>query len=139
MLTAGRGKNAANLAHQTVVRPQAAALVEEILHLCSHVAEARWRADDDGVVLGQLGNGSDIRRLRRPVARLACDVLRNELRHPFDLCERSCLTNPIGHGVGQRLDMPIRGVIQHQYLSHRSNPRCHWTEPTISTGDALQE
>ncbi len=34
--------------------PQAAGLVEEVAHLRRHVAEAGRRAEDDGVVLGQL-------------------------------------------------------------------------------------
>ena len=70
MLAAGRGKDATDLADQLVLAPEPPGPIQEILHLCGHVAEAGRRADDDRVVVGELGNGRDRRRLVELVARL---------------------------------------------------------------------
>jgi len=60
---AGAGKNAGDLANERAAHPQAAGLVEKIAHLRRHVAEARRRAEDDGVIVAEFLGRSDGRRL----------------------------------------------------------------------------
>src|SRR5262249_20851389 len=50
MLGARAGEHAADLADECSLHPEAAGLVQEVAHLCAHVAEARGRTEDDGVV-----------------------------------------------------------------------------------------
>src|SRR5262245_38363615 len=59
VLTSGRGEDAADAAHQCVPRPQPAGLIQEILHLRGHIAEAGGRADDDRVIVGEFGDGRE--------------------------------------------------------------------------------
>ena len=63
VLRAGRGEDAADLADERAFHPQPAGLVEEVAHLAGHVAEARRRAEDDGVVVAQLVRRGDRRLL----------------------------------------------------------------------------
>src|SRR5690554_7994059 len=49
----GRGEDAGHLASQRALDPETAGLVEEIAHLCGHVAEAGGRAEDDGIIVRQ--------------------------------------------------------------------------------------
>jgi hypothetical protein len=47
-LSASADEHAADLADQCALHPEAG-LIEEIAHLCAHVAEAGGRSEDDGV------------------------------------------------------------------------------------------
>ena len=80
-----RGEDAADLADQRALHPQAAGLVEEVAHLRRHVAEAGRRAEDDRVVIGELVDGGDRRRLVELDAGLPGDLLRHQLRHALDV------------------------------------------------------
>src|SRR3546814_11840931 len=71
------------------LRPQAAGLVEEVLHLRRHVAIAGRRPDDDGVVVRQLVDGRDRRRLIQLEARILRDVLRHQFRSQLDQIGRA--------------------------------------------------
>ena len=85
MLRRRAGEDAAHLARQSAGRPERAGLVEEIPHLCAHVAEAGGRSEDYRVGVRELGR-LGIRHVRKGLARLAgtaqqqC-VLRHEFRH----------------------------------------------------------
>src|SRR5215831_2761081 len=50
MLGARAGEHAADLADERALHPETPGLVQEVAHLCAHVAEARGRSEDDGVV-----------------------------------------------------------------------------------------
>src|SRR5580765_8406188 len=78
MLGGAAGEDAADLADQRALHPQAAGLVEEVAHLRAHVAEARGRAEDDGVVIRELVRLRDRRALIDLQAGLLGDILRYE-------------------------------------------------------------
>src|SRR3546814_2520864 len=61
MLGRGRGERAADLAVELARRPQAAGGIAERRHLARHPAEARRRADDDRIVIGERGGAFDHR------------------------------------------------------------------------------
>ncbi len=63
-------KAAPTLPFSALARPQAAGLVEEVGHLRGHAAKARARADDDGVVVGQVLDRGDRGGLVQLVVRL---------------------------------------------------------------------
>src|SRR5699024_6472081 len=78
---ASRGEYAANLVFQFALEPHWAGLVEKIAHLPAHVAEARGRTDDDGVVVAQrvrVGNGSALIHFGAGIARY---TFRHEFGH----------------------------------------------------------
>jgi hypothetical protein len=52
-----RGEDAADFADQRPLDPKRAGLVEEVAHLCRHVAEAGRRAEDNRVVVGESSFG----------------------------------------------------------------------------------
>ena len=85
MLGRGRGEDAADLADQRALDPQPAGLVEEVAHLRRHHAEAGRRAEDDGVVVGELVDGRDRRRLVQLEAGLLRHLVRHQLRHALDV------------------------------------------------------
>src|SRR4028118_1972043 len=53
------GEDRTDLADETPFRPEAAGLVEEVLHLRRHGAVAGRRAEDDGVVVRKLLDSGD--------------------------------------------------------------------------------
>ena len=96
--------------------PQAARLVEEVLHLRGHVAVAGRRAEDDGVVIGQFVDAGD----RRGLVDLEVDL-------PGDF---------VGHRSATRLTGPrcrrrARPRRPH-WPSFRRGRRSNSTEPVLS-------
>ncbi|MNV76914.1 hypothetical protein D3C71_1702980 [compost metagenome] len=118
MLGRGRGERRADLAVQRALGPQPAGLVEEVGHLRRHPAEARAGADDDGVVVLQVGDLGDRRGLVELVVRLARDVLGHQLGHALDVDLRAGFARAFGHGLGHLFAVAVSGVIQHQDLRH---------------------
>ena len=49
VLCAGGCKHASHLPYKRSLGPHLSGLIEEITHLCSHVAEAGWRAENDRI------------------------------------------------------------------------------------------
>jgi hypothetical protein len=76
--------DAADLADHRARHPQAAGLVEKIPHLGGHVAEAGRRAEDDGVVFGQLLRLGERCVLCQLHSGLSRGLLGHQLRHPLD-------------------------------------------------------
>jgi len=115
---AGRGgKHAAHLAHQLVLEPQLAGLVEKVGHLCGHAAVAGGGADDDGVVVGQFGGGGDGRGLVQLGAGALGHVLGHQLRDPLDDGLGALhFAHALGHGLGHLLHVAPGGVIQDQHF-----------------------
>jgi len=64
--------------HQPVACPQAAGLIEELLHLRRHVSETSRRAKNDGVIVCEIVDLGDRRLLVELEVRLARDLLRHE-------------------------------------------------------------
>ena len=56
MLRRGGGRDRSDFADQFAFHPQRTGLIDKILHLCRHVAEAGRRTEDDSVILGELVN-----------------------------------------------------------------------------------
>ena len=54
MLRRAGCEDGADLADQGSAHPEAAGLVEEVLHLRRHIAETGRRSENDGVVIGEL-------------------------------------------------------------------------------------
>ena len=118
--------------------PERPGLVEEVPHLRGHVAEAGRRAEDDGVVVGELLRVGDRRRLIDLHAGAAHDLLRHQLGHALD----GDLHAVDGAGamrdrIGQRLDVAVGAVIENEQsrrVSHVSlfpPPRKGYTEPPL--------
>src|SRR5215813_10076059 len=112
MLGARAGEHAADLADECSLHPEAAGLVQEVAHLCAHVAEARGRTEDDGVVGREfvyVTNGSGL-------VQLHAGFFGDFLRHKFgDTLDGDLSTwhraGPFGDGLGHLLDMTPSAVI----------------------------
>jgi len=123
MLGGGAGEYAADLADQGAIHPQAAGLIEEVAHLRRHVAEPGRGAEDDGIVVGQLGRLGDRRRLIEPDAGLARGVLGHQLRDPLDgYVGAADAFGAFRDGVCHRLDMAIARIVENQNLGHHLPP-----------------
>ena len=53
------GKDASQFAGKGTLRPESPGRIEKLAHLTAHVAEPRWRAENDGIGLGQLFHRTD--------------------------------------------------------------------------------
>jgi len=122
MLGRGRGEGTANLAVQRAFHPQATSLIEEIRHLRCHPAKARAGADDDGVVIGEVFDFGDRRRLIEPVVRCFRDFFRHQLGHAFDVDGRAGFAGAFGDGVRHGLDVTVGGVIEYENFCHGGSP-----------------
>src|SRR6202166_2589335 len=127
MLAGCAGEYAAYLADQPATHPQTSGLIEEVAHLSAHVAKARWRAEDDGVVLWQLIDRGNRRCLIDLEMRFACHLFGHEFRHTLDsnlsVRDFACaLCNGAGHGF----DMAVGTVVEDKKLRHDCSPmlRC---------------
>ena len=112
---AGAGKDAGDLADERAAHPQAAGLVEKIAHLRRHIAEARRRAEDDGVVVAEFLGRSDGRRLVNLRAVFFRDLFRHEFRHAlerhFDAVNGA---RAFRDGFGHGFDVAVHGVIENE-------------------------
>ena len=77
MLSGGTGEHAADLPDQRALHPEVPGLVEEVAHLGAHIAEARGRAKDDGVVVREFFGLRDGRQLVQLHAGFLGDFLRH--------------------------------------------------------------
>ncbi|OMQ44238.1 hypothetical protein BKP54_13945 [Ensifer sp. 1H6] len=124
VLAAGRGEDAADFSHQRIPGPDAARLIEEVLHLRGHVTEPRRRADDDRVIIGQFGNACGGCVLVALVAGIDGDGFRYDLRHPFHRNAGACGPCAFRNGCGHGLDVTVGGVVKHEDLCHFRFPCC---------------
>jgi hypothetical protein len=119
MLCGGAGEHTADLTDQRALHPEAAGLVQEVAHLCAHVAKARGRSEDDGVVGREFvhaTNGSGLVQLH---AGLFGDFLRHQFGNTLDgdLSARH-RASAFGDGLSHLLDVAISTVIEDENLRH---------------------
>jgi hypothetical protein len=104
----GRGEHAADLADQRAAHPERPGLIEEVPHLRAHIAEARWRAEDDTVVIGKLLGIGDRRELVELHAGGAHDLLGHQLRHALDAYMHAFdSAHAVSDGISKCLNMPV--------------------------------
>src|SRR5260221_6495364 len=108
MLRAGRGKDAADLADQGTLHPQATGLIEEAAHLRGHVAETGRRAENDRIILGEFIDRGDRGLLVELEISGLCNLRRNRFRYALD--GDAGTGNGLGtvsNGLSHFLDMTI--------------------------------
>src|SRR6516165_1164269 len=120
MLGTSAGEHAADLADKGALHPETAGLVEEVAHLRAHVAEARGRSEDDGVVVHELVYGRDGRGLVQLHAGSLSDFLRHQFRNTLD-GDLSAWhrTSTFGDRLRHLLDVTPSAVIEDKNLRHR--------------------
>src|SRR5438874_629001 len=84
VLTRGAAEDAADLADERAAHPLRPRLVEEVAHLCGHVAETGRRAEHDAVVLLELIGDRERCGLLELEPRGARNVRRRQLRDALD-------------------------------------------------------
>ncbi|MNV71255.1 hypothetical protein D3C71_1642640 [compost metagenome] len=118
MLRGGRAERCPHLAIERAARPQATGLVEKRRHLRRHAAEARAGADDDRVVLFEVGHDGDRRRLVELEIGSLGDLQRHGLGHTLDVDLRTGTAGAFGDGLGHRFDVAIGRVVQDKNFAH---------------------
>ncbi len=88
-----------------------------------HAAEPGRRADDDRVVVRQILDLGDGRRLVELEMRGLGDLLRDDLRDALDVDRRARGPGAFRFGVGQRLDVAVGRIIENKHLGHRGVSR----------------
>ena len=89
------------------MRPEVTGLIDEILHLCRHIAEPRRCPKDDGIVIDEIVDLRERRDLVELVMRGDSDLARHELRHALDVYLGASATRAVGLREGHPFDMPI--------------------------------
>src|SRR5690606_2406301 len=103
---AGGGEHAADPADQRTLHPEPAGLVEEIAHLRGHVAKARRRAEQDGVIVAQLLRTGGRCGLIELGAGLAGNLLGHGFRHALDAhLDAGHAPRTLGDGLGEAFDI----------------------------------
>src|SRR5690606_26481899 len=126
---AGGDEDAADLADQSALHPEAAGLVEKIAHLAAHVAEPGAGTEDDGIVIGQFGRAGDRRGLVPLAAGLLEGLLRNRLGNPLDGdLGAGDLAGAGGDGFRHLLHMAVHRVIKYKNF-------CHLLSPALDAGE----
>ncbi len=97
-------------------------LIEERRQLRRDAAEARAGADDDRVVVGEFGDGGDLRLLVELEMVGARDLLGHRLGHATDRDLGAGTARALGDGFGHLLDVAVGRIIENQYLRHRHAP-----------------
>ncbi len=95
-------------------------MIEEIRHLRRNAAEARARADDDGIVIRKILDLCDRRSLINLVVRSLRHLGGHELRHALDIDSRAGFAGSFGNSVRHRFDMAVSRVIKNENLGHCS-------------------
>src|SRR5262249_22484395 len=118
VLGGGGREDTGDLADETALQPQAAGLVEEALHLARHVAEARGRPEDDGVVVGEVLDLRDRRLLVELETGLAREVFGYGFRNAQDGGLRSGVAHARGDFLRHALDVAVGRVIEYEDVCH---------------------
>src|SRR6516165_1266219 len=127
MLGGGAGEHAADRTDQRAHYPEATGLVEEVAHLRAHVAEARGRSKDDGVVVRELIHGRDARGLVQLHAGFLGDLLRHQLGNALDRdLSARYRASSFGNRLGHLLNVTIGAVVEDKNLRHRRSPDYSW-------------
>jgi hypothetical protein len=136
VLGRGGGEGAADFADQRALGPQPAGLVEEVAHLAGGRSVARTRADDDGVIAGELVHGRDRGVLVQLVAALSRQLFGHQFRHALHVHDRALdLARALRDGLGHFLDVAIGGVIENQNLRHDAL-RMSWRRTFVTSAVA---
>src|SRR5262245_4032344 len=125
----GRCENSRRLTFHLPAQPELCRAIDELLHLCSHVAVAGGASKDETVSVAQivkrtLRNGCLrlIRLIGEPFFCFHVFHIIRKFRHPT---EGSVNTNNVAgsflNGFGHRQNMPVNGVVYNEYL-HQSPP-----------------
>ena len=118
MLGAGGGKDPRDLAHQRIARPEPAGLVEEGFHLPGHHAEERRRAQQNGVIVFEIG-GCGFGRVIGDKSGLLPDRFGNGFGYAAQVdMGAGHAARAFGLGFGQSADMAIAGVIKNKNAGH---------------------
>src|SRR4029077_16432505 len=124
MLTRRAAETTSDLADKSAATPQGARLIQEVAHLRSHVAEARWRTKYDRIVLLELIGHGDGRRLIQLKSGGAREFKRYQLRHALYRYlgashARSAFSLRVCHG----LNVAVTAVVDDEDISHRNSFR----------------
>jgi hypothetical protein len=114
------GEDAADRADQRALHPEAAGLIEEVTHLRAHIAEARGRAEEVGVVVAEFVRLRDRRALVELQAGFLGDVVRHQFGNALDGDLRARHgAGAFGNRFGHLLDMAVGAVVEDENLRHR--------------------
>ena len=102
--------------------PQAAGLVEECRHLRPDPAKPRAGADDDRVIMFEIGNRRDRRGLVGLEVCASGHFVRYGFGHALDIDAGASGARTFGDGVGHRFDMAIAGIVQDEDFAHETSP-----------------
>jgi len=122
MLGSGRSEGTAYLADQRALHPQAAGLIQECRCLRRDAPESGRRADNNGVVIGKLGDHGNRRLLVQLEVSGLGDLLWHGFRNPLDVDRGARGARAFGDGFRHRFDMAIRGIVQNQNFGHSRPP-----------------
>src|SRR5215471_12250566 len=111
MLGARAGEHAADLADERTLHPETPGLVQEVAHLRAHVAEARGRTEDDGVVCREFVHATNRSGLVQLHAGFFGDFLRHQFRNTLDDdLSAGYRASAIGDRLGHLLDVTPSAV-----------------------------
>ena len=122
MLGRGRRHHGRHLVDQRALDPQRPGLVEEVLQLRGHQAEARRDAEDEAVIILELQRIGDRRLLVELVVGRLGDVLRHQFLDPLDRHRRRRLPRALGGRFRHLLHVAPARIVEHQNLRHRVSP-----------------
>src|ERR1700730_3256660 len=108
VLACRRSEDRPDLADQPILCPLPTGLIEEVFHLCRHVAETCGRAKYDGVVVDEIIDVRDRRNLVELVMRGYRYLVRDELGNPLDVDFRARHARAFGLRMGHPLDIARR-------------------------------
>ena len=118
MLRRARCEDGTDFSDQGSAHPEAAGLVEKVLHLRRHIAETGRRSENDRIVIGELVHRSDGRLLVELVVSLVGHFDGDQLGHALDRHLGTAGASALRCRISHLLDMAPCRIIKHQYFSH---------------------
>src|SRR5690606_12919123 len=113
------GEGTPDLADQLALRPLAAGLIKEGAHLRCGRAKTGACADDDGVIVFQIGHSGDRGFLIHLVMGVACHFFRHGFRYALHIDNSAFnLTGTFGNSIGHLFDMALGRMIKHENPGH---------------------
>lgn len=93
-------------------------LVEEVAHLARHVAESRWRAEHNRVVLREF-HGTGLGKRGHTCPELLQHVVGQVFRHSLDRrVDTGYIVNAFRGGLRHAFDVPVQAVNEDEDLGH---------------------